>query len=357
MYITLFDKNFNALGSNDNFVATQHTTKTWSLKRRAYEFDDFTVTCRGFRDSKNACFVGLFTDEGRLKYLSFCGIPKTENGLTTITGIDCRNIFNQKLPVNLGSASITSLKSLYEFLLTNAIGNLNLGISYEVVCTDISDVAWPDPGAYIERTLDARNIWTLIQSANALFDKIVVTSWRIDEDNNSYVLVFRVKNIKENMTIKLSDYDVRATRTNNVTNISCSFLKDFSSSAMLYLTNDNEVLAVDKASGIDQAKALFPPKAETYTADTLEEAITSAKEALYENRFMDRVVVDCNSRLGKRLEQMDLDWYGDLVGYNSADDNSVKRLPVSAISEDSKGSKKIEFGRLSEYWFLNRKEK
>lgn len=357
MYITLFDKNFNALGSNDNFVATQHTTKTWSLKRRAYEFDDFTVTCRGFRDSKNACFVGLFTDEGRLKYLSFCGIPKTENGLTTITGIDCRNIFNQKLLVNLGSASITSLKSLYEFLLTTALGNLNLGISYEVVCTDISDVSWPDPGAYIERTLDARNIWTLIQSANALFDKIVVTSWRIDEDNNSYVLVFRVKNIKESMTIKLSDYDVRATRTNNVTNIAIAATKDFSSSAMLYLTNDNEVLAVDKASGIDQAKALFPPKAETYTADTLEEAITSAKEALYENRYMDRVVVDCNSRLGKRLEQMDLDWYGDLVGYNSADDNSVKRLPVSAISEDSKGSRKIEFGRLSEYWFLNRKEK
>ncbi len=352
MYITLFDKNFKALGSSENFVGTQHVTKTWIIKRRAYEFDEFSVTCKGFRNSRNACFVGLYTDQGQLKYVCFSGIPKTENDLTTITGIDCRNIFNQTLPVNLGSTLITSQKTLYDFLLKTALGNLNVGINYEVRYVNISEETWSDPSIYIERTLDSRNIWKLIQAANARFDNIVVTSWRVDEDTNTYVLVFKVIGLSDSMTIKLSDYSVKTTRTNNITNIAIAATSDFKESAIYYLTNDNQVLAATSTSGIDADKALFPPKAETYTADTLEEAVTSATEALYENRFKDRVTIDCSSRLGKKLEEIDLNWYGDLVGYNPSDDDSTKRLPVSAITEDSKGNRKIEFGRLSEYWFL-----
>lgn len=352
-YITLFDKNFKALGSNEQFVATQHVTKSWSLKRRAYEFDDFSVTCRGFRDSKNACFVGLFSDQGKLQYLCFCGIPTTQNELTTITGIDCRNIFNQTLPVNLASSKITSLKSLYSFLLTTALGNINVGISYDVEFDDISNETWTDAGQYIERTLNVRNIWELIQSANAMFDTIVVTSWKVDEETNSYRLIFRVKNIHDTYKIKLSDYNVRMTRTNNVTNIAIAATKDFTQSMIYYLTNDNQVLEVTTDQGIDSEKALFPPKIETYVGDTIDEAIVEAKQALYDNRFKDRVIIDCNSVLGKRLTSIDLDCFGELVGYNPSDSDSVKKLPVSAIEEDSKERKKIEFGRLSEYWFLN----
>lgn len=352
-YVTLFDKNFKALGSNENFVGTQHIVKSWSLKRRAYEFDDFTVTCRGFRDSKNSCFVGLYSDEGKLKYVCFCGIPKRDGELTTITGIDCRNIFNQKLPVNLASSKITSLKSLYSFLLTTALGNINVGISYDVEFDDISDYTWPDPGQYIERTLDVRNLWELIQATNAMFDKIVVVRWKVDEETNSYKLVFRVENIRENISIKLSDYNVKMTRTNNITNIAIATTKDFRQSMIYYLTNDNKVLEATMDKGIDSGKSLFPPQIETYTGDTLEEACTEAKQALYDNRFKDRVVIDCNSVLGKRLTSIDLDCFGELVGYNPSDEDSVKRLPVSAIEETSTGSRKIEFGRLSEYWFLN----
>lgn len=377
-YVTLFDKNFNALGSSDKFVGTQHVTKSWSLKRRSFEFDDFTATCRGFRDSKNACFVGLYSDEGTLKYLCFCGIPKTEGELTTITGIDCRNIFSQTLPVNLGSTKITNEKTLYEFLLKTAMGNLNIGIDYEINTNGLSEENWEDPANYIERTLDSRNIWELIQSANALdlrtdtqkgkdedaYDRgngekvidgrTVVVTWKVNEETNRYKLVFRVlKYINVGTSIKLSDYNVKTTRTNNITNIAIASTEDFTKSAMFYLTNDNEVVEATGNDGIDGTKALFPPKAETYTAATLDEAITDAKNALYENRFKDRVTINCNSRLGKKLDSLELNNYAKLVGYNPADDDSVKILPVSAIEEDSTGNRKIEFGRLSEYWFLN----
>lgn len=352
-YITLFDKNFKALGSNEQFVATQHVTKSWTLKRRAYEFDDFSVTCRGFRDSKNACFVGLFSDQGKLQYLCFCGIPATDGELTTITGIDCRNIFNQSLPVSLGSQKITSVRTLFEFLLKTALGSIKVGIDYDIEFDDISDETWADPGQYIERTLDVRNIWELIQAANAMFDTIVVTSWKVDEETNSYRLVFSVKNIHDTYKIKLSDYSIRMTRTNNITNIAVATTKDFSQSMIYYLTTDNQVLSATLDEGIDAEKSLFPPKIETFQGETLEEASVEAKQALYDNRFKDRVVIDCNSVLGKRLAPIDLDCFGELVGYNPSDDDSVKKLPVSAIEEDSKGSRKIEFGRLSEYWFLN----
>lgn len=353
-YITLFDKNFNSLGSKEGFVATQHIVKNWSLKRRAYEFDDFTVTCRGFRDSKNACFVGLYSDEGKLKYVCFCGIPKRDGELTTITGIDCRNIFNQTLPVNLASSSITSLKSLYTFLMKTAMGNIKIGVDYELKFDSLTDLIWEDPGLYIERTLDIRNIWELIQATNARFDKIVVASWEVNEETNTYKLIFSVKDINEAVYIKLSDYNVRMTRTNNVTNIAVAATKDFSASSIFYLTNDNEVIQATTAQGISAERALFPPKAETYTADTLEEAETEARQALYDNRFKDRVTINCNTVLGKkRLDKVDLNYFAYLIGYNPSDQDSVKRLPVSAIEEDSNGDRKIEFGRLSEYWFLN----
>lgn len=375
-YVTLFDKNFKALGSKEGYVGTQHITKSWSLKRRAFEFDDFSVTCRGFRDSKNACFVGLYSDEGTLKYVCFCGIPKTENELTTITGIDCRNIFNQTLPINLASSEIKSEKSLYTFLLKTALGNLNVGIDYEIDTGALNEEEWEKPENYIERTLDSRNLWELIQAANAMDlrtelqkgkddasderygtktidGRTVTVSWIVDEETNNYKLVFKVLKYNTSMVIKLADYDVRTVRTNNITNIAIAATEDFSASVMYYLTNDNDVLEVTKASGIDPTKALFPPKAETYTAETIEEAMTDARQALYDNRFKDRVTIACNSRLGKKLEGLSLNSMGWLVGYNPADDSSVKILPVSAIEEDYKGSRKIEFGRLSEYWFLN----
>ena len=98
---------------------------------------------------------------------------------------------------------------------------------------------------------------------------------------------------------------------------------------------------------------LFPPVTQTIYKESLSEAVADAYKILQENRFKDRVVIDLSSKLGSTLEDMDFSFYGDLVGYNPADSSSIKRLPVSAVSTDSNGKKVLEFGRLSEYWFLD----
>lgn len=372
MYITLYDSNFKALGSNEQFVATQHSVKNWSLKRRAYEFDDFTVTCRGFRNSKDACFVGLFTDEGRLKYLSFCGIPKTENGLTTITGIDCRNIFNQSVYLDFSLASINSTKRLYQYLLGKAVhfmGNdMGCRISFTMDVSVCDETPWADQTKYIERTAAIRNVWDMIQAANAMFNLILTAEAYVDELSNNYKLKFVVHRISNSAFIKLDDYNAKITLTQKKTNVAIAMKKDDPSTLFYYfLYKDNGVdLEYDKelkryvpkitdsiSSSFVQNKMSLPLKAEMFEGETLDEAKAEAFEALAKNRFQDRVTIDCNTPLGKKLEEMDLTYFGKLIGYNPADDDSAKTLPVSAIYEDSNGNKKIEFGRLSEYWFLN----
>jgi hypothetical protein len=374
MFVTLFDKNFNALGSTDSFVGTQHTTKSWSLKRKANEFDTFSLVCRGYRSSKDACFVGLFSDEGKMQYLCFSGIPKTQDELTSITGIDCRNIFNQSVYVDLSDTTkIYSEKTLYNFLLSKdgALSGLPVDIDYDIDTDACSTTTWSDQSEYIERTAEIRNIWSLIQAANSLFNLVVLVSYKVDSDTNKYKLRFLVRRISNTISIKLSDYSVKAVSTTNVTNVAIAMVTDTPNTRVIYyLTKDNgidfkydestHVTTVSETDCItttyDADKMSFPLKIETFAEDDLESAKTKAMTALAGNRFMDKVTIDCNSRLGKKLENVDLTYFGKLVGYNSADgeteEKTGKILPVSSVTEDSSGSRKLEFGRLSDYWFM-----
>ena len=84
------------------------------------------------------------------------------------------------------------------------------------------------------------------------------------------------------------------------------------------------------------------------------EAREEAVQALLGSISKDRVTIDLNSTYGKRLKGITLSDRGLLAGYYSADGEGEtdKYLPVSAIYTDSNGTNKVEFGRLSEYWFL-----
>lgn len=372
----LYDRQFKPLGA-----WTQHVVSEWSLTRKAYEFDEFKLTCKGFENSRNACYIALFNNTGKIQYLSFCGIPVTKDELTTVSGIDCRQLFNQTIMLDLGARDangefkINSVKSLFDYLLDNREkteeGGLDLGIDYKVDTSDLTVFStndWKEEA--ISREKKVQELWKVIQTACNLYNVVVIAEAQVDAIENQYKLVFKVMRITEKKNIKLSDYDVRMSNTQNVVNRAIA--TNGSDSKTYYLTNRYEV----KEYSTNRKDRLYPPRIATIYKDPTDyedeaqeqgktqeqvafnEAKVEAIQKLNENRYKDKVTINLNTKLGSTLEDVDFRYMGVINQYLPADyengaENTVKELPVMSIKEDSKGNKSLTFGRLSDFWFMD----
>lgn len=372
----LYDRQFKPLGA-----WTQHVVSEWSLTRKAYEFDEFKLTCKGFENSRNACYIALFNNTGKIQYLSFCGIPVTKDELTTVSGIDCRQLFNQTIMLDLGARNangefkINSVKSLFKYLLNDREkteeDGLDLGIDYEVDTSDLTVFSandWKEEA--ISREKKVQELWKVIQTACNLYNVVVIAEAQVDAIENQYKLVFKVMKITEKKNIKLSDYDVRMSNTQNVVNRAIA--TNGSDSKTYYLTNRYEV----KEYSTNSKDRLYPPRIATIYKDPTDyedeaqeqgktqeqvafnEAKAEAIQKLNENRYKDKVTINLNTKLGSTLEDVDFRYMGVINQYLSADyengaENTVKELPVMSIKEDSKGNKSLTFGRLSDFWFMD----
>lgn len=372
----LYDRQFKPLGA-----WTQHVVSEWSLTRKAYEFDEFKLTCKGFENSRNACYIALFSNTGKIQYLSFCGIPVTKDELTTVSGIDCRQLFNQTIMLDLGARNangefkINSVKSLFKYLLNDREkteeDGLDLGIDYEVDTSDLTVFSandWKEEA--ISREKKVQELWKVIQTACNLYNVVVIAEAQVDAIENQYKLVFKVMRITEKKNIKLSDYDVRMSNTQNVVNRAIA--TNGSDSKTYYLTNRYEV----KEYSTNSKDRLYPPRIATIYKDPTDyedeaqeqgktqeqvafnEAKAEAIQKLNENRYKDKVTINLNTKLGSTLEDVDFRYMGVINQYLPADyengaENTVKELPVMSIKEDSKGNKFLTFGRLSDFWFMD----
>lgn len=372
----LYDRQFKPLGA-----WTQHVVSEWSLTRKAYEFDEFKLTCKGFENSRNACYIALFSNTGKIQYLSFCGIPVTKDELTTVSGIDCRQLFNQTIMLDLGARNangefkINSVKSLFKYLLNDREkteeDGLDLGIDYEVDTSDLTVFSandWKEEA--ISREKKVQELWKVIQTACNLYNVVVIAEAQVDAIENQYKLVFKVMRITEKKNIKLSDYDARMSNTQNVVNRAIA--TNGSDSKTYYLTNRYEV----KEYSTNSKDRLYPPRIATIYKDPTDyedeaqeqgktqeqvafnEAKVEAIQKLNENRYKDKVTINLNTKLGSTLEDVDFRYMGVINQYLPADyengaENTIKELPVMSIKEDSKGNKSLTFGRLSDFWFMD----
>ncbi len=372
----LYDRQFKPLGA-----WTQHVVSEWSLTRKAYEFDEFKLTCKGFENSRNACYIALFNNTGKIQYLSFCGIPVTKDELTTVSGIDCRQLFNQTIMLDLGARNangefkINSVRSLFDYLLNDREkteeGGLDLGIDYKVDTSDLTVFStndWKEEA--ISREKKVQELWKVIQTACNIYNVVVIAEAQIDAIENQYKLVFEVMRITEKKNIKLSDYDVRMSNTQNVVNRAIA--TNGTDIKTYYLTNKYEV----KEYSTNSKDRLYPPRIATiyknptdYKDEAQEqgktqeqvafnEAKAEAIQNLNENRYKDKVAINLNTKLGSTLEDVDFRYMGVINQYLPADyengaENTIKELPVMSIKEDSKGNKSLTFGRLSDFWFMD----
>lgn len=346
MFACLYDKNFIALGSWATYACS-----TWSLTRKAYEFDELSITTRAIDNSAQGVYIGLHESDGALKYMAFCGKPTTHEGNTTIKAVDLRQIFKQKVVIDLISVATSGsnkLQQLYQYLLGLPLTLTSLGMTYTI---DVSDVdqnprIWNEDA--ILRTAEVGNLWDVIQAVNMIYDCYVL----MEVNLAASTIVCKVKVIYKLISFKLSDFGkAKVINDTTVTNRVIAINTTNSTKSYWYLLNDDTVLD-EPTANIDWPELIiYPPRYETVEADNTADAVARALEILYANRFQCKVEIDSDSPMGYLLKQIDLSTFADVYGYNAADESTKKRLPVMHISEGSEGKIGVAFGRLTEYWY------
>lgn len=380
MFACLYDKNLKALGNWSTYATTK-----WSLVRKAYEFDEVSVTTRAMENSLNAMYIGLHNDDGSLKYLAFSGKPTTNNGLTTYKGTDLRQIFKQIMTIDLravgtqnifdqGSGSLlkTKLMQFYEYLiglpLTLAYNGFTLEeqpeaedmyqIRFVIDTSDLAehpngpaehDYGWREE--WIAREIANGSVWDTLQNINMMYDCYLEFIVNLTERT----LTCKVRRIYELISFKLSDFnESKVINDTSVTNRIIIRAKadedddvgDYHDT--LYLqTNDT----INNETHVDEYKIIYPPRVETMVGDDLEATIATAVQKLMSNRFQGKVEINTDGAMGYLLRKLDLNTFADIYGYNAADNSTKRRLPAMYISEDQTGKLKVAFGRLEQYWY------
>lgn len=335
MFVTLYNKKFEAIGSRTTYLCN-----SWTLIRKAYEFDELTVKTKKIENSSSAVFVGLHEDKGALKYMGILGVPTTIAGITTIKAVDIRQILDQEVSIDL--TAVHSVQELYEYLL-GIPKTLNvLGAAYKVDANETKELNLNEDT--IDRSKEIGNLWDTVQAVNMIYGCFVSVEVNFVE----HVITLKVKRITNVLSLKLEDFG-EAKVMNDKTTVNRVICTDGKTSYTFYLLNDDSILEA-RDIGAFQEQIVYPGKIKTIEKEDINEAVSEGLKELYNNRFKEKVEITCENQLQYIFDKIDLDTYGDIYGYNSADDSTCKRLPVASISEDSNGKKKVTFGRLSPYW-------
>lgn len=369
MFAVLYDKSLTALYQN---VTTYPTTK-WSISRKAYEFDEMSITTREVANSSRAMYIGLHDDDGSLKYLAFCGKPSTKENVSTYKGTDLRQIFKQKLAMDLTnvgtsdgyvtiageSVYMTRLQQVYYYLMKTLCLDMaytgfdSFGLTAIVDVSDIGEHAPTWNESYVDRSPAIGNVWDVIQAFNMMYDCYVETEVSIV----SKTITFKVKRIYEEISFKLSDFnEQKVINDTSVTNrVICNVKRNNveddqvgSTYKTLYLYSDD---TVGEYSSENADKLIYPPRVETILEEDNSRSLAKGYEKLMNNRFQGKVEINTDCSMGYVLRRIGLNTFGKIYGYNSADNTTYRRLPVMSITEDDSGKIRVSFGRLSQYWY------
>ena len=346
MYYSLYDKDFNALG-----VRKTYPCSSWSLAKKANEFDELVIEGMAIENDDNAMYIGLHDEyiqlgetgtlaNGTLKAIALAGLPTTEDGKTKINAIDIRQLLNNDCVIDL--TSITSVQGLYSELLTclfdtDRNGYSRMGIT--IIDPDLTETTQiPFKADAIEANKAVGNVWKTVQAANSVYDCYV----EVAVNFVARTIRFKVRCIINSMSIKLEDFGVSKTKrdTTKTNRAVCYEKGSYSNRTVYYLQNDDTVVT---EANITASKVLYPAVFGVFEEDTLLEAQTKGIQKLYQNRFKSSVEVPLDNQMGYMLQGIDLTYMVDIYEY--------KTLPVMEVYEDSKGKNKIKLGRLEEYWW------
>ena len=139
MIVTYYDRNFISLSDSSSL-----NVESYTIKRQAVDFDDFTFTSESFTADFNPTFVTLKDNRGRYKYGAFAGIPEIDSdNKTNCQCSDLKTLFNND--VLLQFSSYTYLTDMLSYGFTQFANQVvQSSFELEIDMTDISDIELGD---------------------------------------------------------------------------------------------------------------------------------------------------------------------------------------------------------------------
>jgi hypothetical protein len=200
MIVNFYSKDFVALQNNASL-----NVGNWELKRKAVDFDDFSLTSEAFVQDVNPCFIIMKDDFGRYKYGAFAGIPQlNKDNQTDLQASDLKTIFKNKILLKLGTYSYLDemLSDVFTAFNTQVMQG---SFSLEVDLTDLSTIAMGDLIPLTDLTV--YDVWEDILVPYMKYYNCYIDSY-LDEKNQK--LVFTIKRTNKNtLSLKLWELGIK----------------------------------------------------------------------------------------------------------------------------------------------------
>ena len=407
-FASFLDRDFNAI-STDGYG--QHPVKSFSLSRRAFGFDDFTVSFKKESNTSNAVYIALYDMSGICKYVSLCGIPKTSKEITTVSSFDTRHIFQQTMKVSTVSLSKTEgkvlLKDLMAYILALPKNQLTLGMEYDIDVSLVPDTAKVDD--FVEET---GSLWDIVSRYDQTQGYVTIMTYDPKPDTDKKHLTVRQLPEDKIATIKISDLLESASGyVSYSTNMARVYYND-TLYKTYHLLSNNDIAEESELSDVYHESSSFGTYTDTngtksnqYEGKTKSnfliypaidndiyidnddstketekkaEGVNKALELLIGKRYKDSLDINIDSSFSSHVfEPFFYDYanskeaesyypltfvgkiYGYMKSYNSAtgdQEDYYKVLPLEEVkyvySSDGKVAKSVTFGCLSGYEWL-----
>jgi len=200
MIVSFYDKDFVALQNNASLSVGK-----WELRRKAVDYDDFSLTSEPFIQDVNPCFVIMKDDYGRYKYGALAGIPQlNKDNQTELVASDLKTIFNNEILFQFEIYSY--LDEMLSAVLTAFNSQVMQGsFTLEIDLTDLSTIEMSD---LIPTTnLEVYNVFDDILVPYMKYYNCYMTS-QIDETNKKLVFTIKRTNLYT-LPLKLWELDIK----------------------------------------------------------------------------------------------------------------------------------------------------
>lgn len=337
MIYRVFDRDWNN---------SQFAKKIDSFKHIARAVDFNALSCHGeaLPNDIDPFFIGIFTDEGKLRHFMFYGVGEKDNttGQVDITATCLKVIFNTEKIITWDAYEYDNLGELLDFIFFH-IDTLDVGFNYDVDYQDIYNTSLSiiDLGIDIfPQKQGIYNIFSVLKKLLYYYNLYIDYTVSLKDKKVNFIINKAV----DTKNLILSQYNISDDVKANIgLNMAQVVKSDDTGKVHYFLTRDNRI-----TTNIDDPERLFPAIMKCFIAEVDEDndvtsvnyyqAKVDAILALAERRYQQNfdISVAKQDRLFAVDFQVNFNVYGSKGFYKS--------LPIGEIETNHNDIKVLRIG-------------
>ena len=339
MYFVLYDRNFKSIGET-------YILESWNRIQRATDFDNINIVGEETPYSAEPFFIIINNKQGKQLFSGLASTP-TINEKTKKTSLslkDYMTLLNSEIVINWNLFSGTTVSSYIEFVFSNWLGQIDVGLK-NIVC-DVSSILEEPLDTEIYSFSGLQNVlaYTLVSDAILYYD--LYCEPILDLRKKSLTFVFKKAYINP-LSIRLSDFGINTVEKSfGDYNRATVYNHNFEKAQEWALTQNNNIVKLPSMDNL-----VYPTKNKNFIAEQPNNNLTE-EQALF-NATYDAVIGLSENRYQENID-LNVQQYKSIIDLTKVDfsykiniytkEGEYKTLPVGEIETDSKGKHIVRLG-------------